>query len=76
MKEFDAAQMETYMDPEYRMDGREKSGAKKYIEHYYKTAKGFAGGQLSRHWKTRSIVQTGAMMNRDSTIRLCRWKIN
>ena len=44
LKEFDAAQMETYMDPEYRMDGREKSGAKKYIEHYYKTAKGFAGG--------------------------------
>ncbi len=43
-KEFDAAQMETYMDPEYRMDSREKSGAKKYIENYYKTAKGFAGG--------------------------------
>lgn len=43
-KEFDAAQMETYMNPEYRMDAREKSGAKKYIEDYYKTAKGFAGG--------------------------------
>lgn len=43
-KEFDAAQMENYMDPEYRMDSREKSGAKKYIENYYKTAKGFAGG--------------------------------
>lgn len=43
-KEFDAAQMETYMDPEYRMDSREKSGAKKYIEDYYRTAKGFAGG--------------------------------
>ena len=44
LKEFDAAQMETYMNPEYRMDAREKSGAKKYIEDYYKTAKGFAGG--------------------------------
>lgn len=43
-KEFDVAQMETYMNPEYRMDAREKSGAKKYIEDYYKTAKGFAGG--------------------------------
>ena len=43
-KEFDAAQMETYMNPGYRMDAREKSGAKKYIEDYYKTAKGFAGG--------------------------------
>ena len=45
-KEFDAAQMETYMDPEYRMDSREKSGAKKYIKDYYKNAKGFSGGPL------------------------------
>lgn len=44
LKEFDAAQMETYVNPEYRMDAREKSGAKEYIENYYKTAKGVAGG--------------------------------
>lgn len=43
-KEFDAAQMETYMNPEYHMDSREKSGAKKYIDDYYKNAKGFSGG--------------------------------
>ena len=42
-KEFDAAQMETYMNPEYRMDAREKSGAKKYIEDYYKTGRTKAG---------------------------------